>query len=367
MKRDAARTRHDDPLDVDVLIVTDDPSRAADVARIVDPHYHQAVVTRTAFAEEVLPSVHLLIFDVDLHDGVTVRAVRDRLADLDLHDVPRLFVLSEPERRDILQANTMSAGDYVARPLVAATLVPIITKLVSGAVERSWESLTDIQRSALKISLKSFEDCFASGRDGRALPIDDVKEGSNLVLDAVRGDGLDGFMKTVRSHHNYTFRHSMFVCGLLGAFGFHVGARGSDLKLISLGAMLHDMGKARTPLAVLDKPGRLTDEEFAIMRRHPADGETMLRDLTGLDKDVIWMATRHHEKLDGSGYPFGLKGAEISDLVRLISIVDVYSALIDKRSYKPALPVEKALDIMASMEGHLDPDLLSTFREVVMD
>ena len=367
MKRDAARTRHDDPLDVDVLIVTDDPSRAADVARIVDPHYHQAVVTRTAFAEEVLPSVHLLIFDVDLHDGVTVRAVRDRLADLDLHDVARLFVLSEPERRDILQANTMSAGDHVARPLAAATLVPIITKLVSGDVERSWESLTDIQKSALKISLKSFENCFAAGGDGRALPIDDVKEGSNLVLDAVQGDGLDGFLKTVRSHHNYTFRHSMFVCGLLGAFGFHVGARGSDLKLVSLGGVLHDMGKAQTPLEVLDKPGKLNDEEFAIIRRHPSDGEAMLRELADLDEDVIWMATRHHEKLDGSGYPYGLKGAEISDLVRLISIVDVYSSLIDKRSYKPALPVEKALDIMASMEGHLDPDLLSTFREVVMD
>jgi HD-GYP domain-containing protein (c-di-GMP phosphodiesterase class II) len=131
--------------------------------------------------------------------------------------------------------------------------------------------------------------------------------------------------------------------------------------------MLHDVGKSQVPLEILDKPGKLDDGEWKIMRNHPEHSREILLSNQGLDADTVAMAVNHHEKLDGTGYPDGLSGAQISDHVRLTAIADVYSALIDKRSYKEAMGQEEALDLMAKFVGHLDMDLLGAFRSFVLE
>lgn len=179
--------------------------------------------------------------------------------------------------------------------------------------------------------------------------------------------GLNEWIDALDRHHNYSFRHSMFVCGSLTYFAHSLGIRGADLELLTVGGLLHDIGKSSIPNAILDKPGKLDDEEWEAMKKHPEYSRTILLNEQNLDKIIVTMAASHHERLDGTGYPDGLSGPSIADYVRLTAIADVYSALIDKRAYKGSMSSEDALDLMGKFEGHLDPDLLRSFREFVLD
>ena len=137
-------------------------------------------------------------------------------------------------------------------------------------------------------------------------------------------------------------------------------------------APLHDVGKIRVPDALLNKPGRLNDEEFAQMRKHAVDGgeiirraiHTVARNDTGYLREAGNMACYHHEKWDGSGYPEGLRGEEIPLSARVMAVADVFDALVSVRSYKKGFPVDKALDIIREGSGtHFDPNIVRAFMD----
>ena len=128
--------------------------------------------------------------------------------------------------------------------------------------------------------------------------------------------------------------------------------------------MLHDIGKARVPLAILEKPGRLDEAEMAMMKKHPQFGFDALATVPALPGEMLDMVVHHHEYLDGSGYPHGLHASEISDLVRMITIADVFGALIERRSYKPPLSGADAYQIILDMGPKLDKDLVRAFQPV---
>ena len=159
----------------------------------------------------------------------------------------------------------------------------------------------------------------------------------------------------------------MFVCGTLSYFAHAIGIRGADLDHLTVGGLLHDIGKAKIALDILDKPGKLDEREWRIMKQHPVFSHDILSDKNDLDTDLVAMAVSHHERIDGTGYPNELSGAQINDHVRLTAIADVYSALIDKRAYKGSMTSEDALKIMKESKGQLDMDLLRTFRGFVLD
>ncbi len=146
-----------------------------------------------------------------------------------------------------------------------------------------------------------------------------------------------------------------------------MGIGEGELHQLTVGGLLHDIGKSMISLEILDKPGKLDEREWRTMKTHPEHSRDILLREMGLERDVIAMVAHHHEKLDGTGYPDGLSGAQINDHVRLIAIADVYSALIDKRAYKGSMSKEDALDLMAKFKGHLDMDLLREFRSFVLD
>src|SRR6185437_4339331 len=125
--------------------------------------------------------------------------------------------------------------------------------------------------------------------------------------------------------------------------------------------MLHDVGKVRTPIEVLHKPGRLTDEEYAIIKDHPVDGARLVE---ALDDDRLTAIVRHHhERLDGRGYPDGLRGEEIPLGARIIAVADTFDAITSARAYRPASPHRKALDILIKQAGtQLDANAVRAFR-----
>jgi HD-GYP domain-containing protein (c-di-GMP phosphodiesterase class II) len=151
------------------------------------------------------------------------------------------------------------------------------------------------------------------------------------------------------------------------AFALDIGFCRTDVKRLGLSATLHDIGKARIPVAVLDKPGKLEPDEAEIMRRHPVIGYELLKDLPGISSEALDGIRHHHEYLDGSGYPDGLAGADISDLVRLLTICDIFAALIELRPYRPALSRPDAYGILCGMEGKLEGSLVRAFRRVALD
>jgi HD-GYP domain-containing protein (c-di-GMP phosphodiesterase class II) len=140
-----------------------------------------------------------------------------------------------------------------------------------------------------------------------------------------------------------------------------------DIERLHSAAMFHDIGKARIPLAVLDKPGRLDPGERALIETHPAAGYDILKGTRGISPEVLDCVRHHHEFLDGSGYPDGLGAASICDLVRILTISDIFSALIEDRRYKPPMPRAQAYDILEGMNGKLEKPLVKAFREVALN
>ena len=125
--------------------------------------------------------------------------------------------------------------------------------------------------------------------------------------------------------------------------------------------------RPRFPLAVLDKPGRLDQRERALIETHPAAGYDVLKGIPGVSPEILDAVRHHHEYLDGSGYPDGLCAEGISDLVRILTISDIFAALIEDRRYRPPMPREQAYEIMRGMRGKLEGPLMVAFREVALD
>ncbi|MCH8239928.1 MAG: HD domain-containing protein, partial [Proteobacteria bacterium] len=130
--------------------------------------------------------------------------------------------------------------------------------------------------------------------------------------------------------------------------------------------LLHDIGKVRIPLSILDKPGALSAEERVQINKHPGYGAEILRRDGQFNDEVVDITLHHHELLDGSGYPDGLSGDQITDPVRIITVVDIYSALIDNRAYRDAVTPGEAYQILLDMGAKLDRDILGAFETIAL-
>ncbi|MFS0735513.1 HD-GYP domain-containing protein [Sphingomonas sp. 1P06PA] len=165
----------------------------------------------------------------------------------------------------------------------------------------------------------------------------------------------------LKSRHEYTYLHSVAVCALMINLAREIGLDGSLFHEIGMAGLLHDLGKMAIPVAVLDKPGRLSDDEFVTIRSHPERGAEFLRDTKGVPAVALDVCLHHHEKYDGTGYPHGLSAEAISLYARMGAICDVYDAVTSDRAYKDAWTPEEAIARMRSWEGHFDPLLLESF------
>ncbi len=167
--------------------------------------------------------------------------------------------------------------------------------------------------------------------------------------------------KTIEAKDRYTSGHSQRVAIYSVEIGEEMGLPAERVETLRLGALLHDIGKVSTPDHVLLKPSALDDDEFELMKKHPMAGDRILSAIPGL-RDMADIARSHHEKWDGSGYPMGVSGDSIPLEGRIVAIADAYDALVTKRSYKPAMPVAKALAILEKDAGtHFDPELVRLF------
>ena len=174
------------------------------------------------------------------------------------------------------------------------------------------------------------------------------------------------WMSKIRSQDEYTAEHCLNVCILAIAFGRHLGMSEADLERLGLCGLLHDVGKMRVQSDVLNKPGSLNDKEMNMMRAHTIHGRNLLMASPGIPNSTIDVAYSHHEKMDGTGYPRGLKSSGISELAKIIAIVDAYDAMTADRCYSPSMPSTEALKIIFKDRGtHFDDRLALEFIKSV--
>lgn len=184
-------------------------------------------------------------------------------------------------------------------------------------------------------------------RLGRSINVHGARELVNDMVDAiVLDDNALAWFAQLKRRDEYTSLHSINVCIISLLFGRHLGYSVAQLREIGHGALLHDLGKMRVPLGLLNKPHGLEGAELEELKRHPQYGYELLKEAGGMSVEALEVVYAHHERMDGSGYPRRLKGKEISDFAMLVSVVDVYDAITSDRVYHTGISPHEALNQM---------------------
>ncbi|MGY4478873.1 HD-GYP domain-containing protein [Bradyrhizobium sp. USDA 3364] len=207
---------------------------------------------------------------------------------------------------------------------------------------------------------------FSAVMNGSSIDVAEALRAGAGIADSIAENGLSDWLTTVRRHHEGTYQHCLLVTGLAVDFGMSLGMGKPDIERLYSAAMFHDIGKATIPLTVLDKPARLDDAERALIQTHTVAGHTALRATPGISEEILDAVRHHHEYLDGSGYPDGLCAESIPDIVRILTITDIFAALIEQRTYKPTMPRDEAFEILIGMRGKLERPLVMAFRDVAL-
>ena len=204
---------------------------------------------------------------------------------------------------------------------------------------------------------------FNEARMGRAVDAAGAQSLVEEITDSVtRNPGALISLARLKTADDYTYMHSVAVCALMVALAKQLRLKEDQQRLAGMAGLLHDLGKAAIPLAVLNKPGKLTDQEFAVVRSHPVEGYHMLKEGAGVPEAVMDACLHHHEKMDGTGYPDKLKGESISVIARMAAICDVYDAVTSDRPYKRGWDPAESIKRMAEWTNdHFDARIFQAF------
>ncbi len=340
-----------------VLLLSDRPAERRALARAIG----LVAACRAAETGDGLPPgrPRLAVLDLDAPALAAAEAVLDRA-------VPRLVLARRPHD-GAGPSSTVSPPTAQVLPADApreTVLAGIFAMLERAAQAERARARTLLARSGAATALVA--ELFDSAALGARIERAEIERGTGIVVEAVAEVGIRDWLHTVWRHDAGVYQHTLSVAGFAAAFGAVLGLSSADHRRFARAALLHDIGKSRIPAEILNKPGRLTPEEWRLMQRHPAIGADLLAEQGGTEPAVIAAVRHHHERLDGTGYPDGLAGAAISDLTRLVAICDVYSALTERRAYRTPIEPLAALAQMAGERGHLDPALLAAFRPVAL-
>jgi HD-GYP domain-containing protein (c-di-GMP phosphodiesterase class II) len=266
-------------------------------------------------------------------------------------DLPPLTAPPEPE------PPVDSAPESESMPPQALTLTPVIQPVCMQEEMQRAKQIVSQARGAMKTM---FEDM----RMGKAV---DAEHCLPLVEEinasVARNPGAIVSLARLKTSDDYTYMHCVAVCALMVALGRQLKLPDGDVREAGLAGLVHDLGKSAMPMDVLNKPGKLTTEEFAIIRRHPEEGHRMLLEAKGVGEVPLDVCLHHHEKISGQGYPHRLKGDDISVFARMGAVCDVYDAITSNRPYKAGWDPSESVQRMAqwTREGQFDERIFQAF------
>ena len=257
-----------------------------------------------------------------------------------------------------LDINTDDASSGTAQ-VIAEEIPP------TPPVVQKKTSFNDEVKRAANICAKGKEavvSMFQEARMGLAIEAEAaaplVEEISNSVL---RNPGALISLARLKTANDYTFMHSVAVCALMIALARKLGLDEQQTRDAGMAGLLHDLGKAMIPMEILNKPGKLTDEEFDLVKTHPEEGHKLLLGGIGISEMTRDVCLHHHEKIDGSGYPKRLNGETMSLFAKMGAVCDVYGAVTSNRPYKAGWDPAESIKRMAEWKGHFDPVVFQAF------
>ncbi|ODS91823.1 MAG: hypothetical protein BGO83_26390 [Devosia sp. 66-14] len=330
---------------------------------VCDPHWEghgRAIAGKLGAPIHLLSELRLddladaeqVVVDADLRDMDSVGRLKHAL-----DRVPairaRTFLIDEGSGERLLrvQANALGATRHMVRKFALAELRREYS--VTGRARRTAAAETALRADAGGASIAeaehSLETLFEGMLSDAPVSLQAVSQAAAGVLASVRAVGADAWLASVRRHHEGTFQHCLLVTGVAAGFAKGAGLGGGQAAALMNAALLHDVGKAVIPRHILDKPGKLTAEEFEAVKLHPGAGFDYLSKQGNVSALVLDAVRHHHEALDGSGYPDRLRGAEIGPLTRILTVCDIFAALVETRPYKEARTPLEAINVLIDM------------------
>ncbi|QJD85487.1 HD-GYP domain-containing protein [Cohnella herbarum] len=257
-------------------------------------------------------------------------------------------------------------------------IVPIMRVLTDKEIElliRQGVTLSeqDVEPAPLvhliESTIREVRELFAFANRADRIPYEDIQDKIiPIILFMSNHPNLNQILFYLEVHDEYVYRHSIAVALLSKLIGKARGFNDEQALELMTAGFLHDIGKSRIPGAILNKPGRLTEEEFAIVKEHTLHGFEILKNSTGLPERHAYVALQHHEREDGSGYPFGLKADQIDPYSKIVAVADVFHAMVSKRVYKDPLPLYRVLmELSDNVYGTLEPASTLSFLKRIMD
>ena len=339
-----------------ILAIDDNLTNLTAIRNILKPAYEVYTAPSAAKMFELLTKIKpdMILLDVEMPDLNGYEAARILRNHVEYSDIPLIFVTSKNDPSSEIEGLELGAADYIFKPFSAPLLMTRIEKhLIQAENKEELRKLNAFMQK--KLISKTTE-------------VLDLKNAViNIVADLVEfRDGNTG------GHVSRMEKYLQYLINKLVEDNIYTEEILSwDIELLLLSAQLHDVGKIAISDAILKKPGRLTDEEFAIMKTHSQIGVDAISRMEKKTEDNKFFtyaktfAGTHHEKWDGNGYPNRLSGMDIPLEGRLMAVVDVYDALVSARPYKEPYPHEKAAGIIWEGRGaHFDPLLVDTFNAV---
>lgn len=360
-----------------IVVIYDGDEPAKDVLRQFTPANRPRTVPLKDASRFDFEAASLLVIDVRLDDAASVAALREHVLARSSDRQQIIMVVSGLQPGDVPEGLLPQRARKLARPLDGRRFPETVGFLLTA--HKNWvppappttrerlAALAPEHEAALAAGDQALSSIFAFARGEEPLKPETIKKHGETMVESMKGGGLTRWVQAVREHHDGTYQHCMLVTGVAIAFGKILRIPRADLDRLAFAMLVHDVGKANIPTAILDKPGRLTDEEMSIMRQHPVLGADLIAATPNVEKGVIDVVRHHHELLDGSGYPDGLRGDQISDLIRIATIADIFGALVEKRSYKAPMSGLAAHEILVSMGPKLDQPLVRVMRAIAKD
>jgi putative nucleotidyltransferase with HDIG domain len=348
-----------------VLLVTD---RSAEGSRLQRTLTTVAPCTLVALHQPLQRTreQEIVICDVALDNIMSVELLRTVLKNYRASsDVPVLVLARDPSRLTAAQATGLGATLVMPYQSSRSEVVTAVRSLMSRAIPRLVDTDVAQVQEAAEEAAGVLADAYDAAKNKQPISPGALNRAGDAVISAVGQAKIRAWLDVVWTYDDTTYQHCLLVAGLVAATAQELGLTETAQNVLSQAALVHDIGKAEIPHRILKKAGRLLPEETAIMRTHPGRGYRMLAEQGSFDPKLLDVVLHHHEYLDGSGYPDKLHGRSVSRYVRLVTICDIYSALIERRPYKQPTPPDRALLVLVQMGRKLDAGLMRVFQTVV--
>lgn len=337
-----------------------------DLAWYEHPFWSRRFLIRDGSDLEALLNAGPKLIVIDDSKGVSLHTQPDTVIspapDKD-HDTSTIEPSSE-ERPTVPAPQKAASPQASAPPLSSASFMPPPevrrTPLLGDARVTEMRRATKMLERSKTAVINLFEDA----RLGKAITTDKISSLVSQISSSVSKDpSIILNVARLKTKDEYTYLHSVSVCALMINLGRRLGLNEAVVQDLGLAGMVHDLGKMSIPDPILNKPGKLDDDEWEVVRSHPEKGHAILSQAGCGTPTALDVCLHHHEKMDGTGYPFRIAGENISLAARMAAICDVYDAITSQRSYNKPLSGAMALAKMMSWKGHFDDQLLRSFVE----